>query len=223
MKVLIVDDEPTLLETVEMRMRRDGYTTFTATTAEEALNLFRRVRPDVILLDIMLPKRSGFDLCRLLRKESQVPILFLTARASESDRIQGLEMGADDYIVKPFNLGELSARVKAVLRRACGEAVPEPVESGDLAIDPRSHTATLRGEPLKLSTKEFALLYFFARNPGRVFDRATLLDRVWGKDAFVTERTVDVHVRWLRTKIEEDPRSPKRLVTVRGVGYRFEG
>ncbi|MCX7800137.1 MAG: response regulator transcription factor [Fimbriimonadales bacterium] len=223
MKVLIVDDEPTLLETVEMRMRRDGHTTFTAASAEEALNLFRRVRPDVILLDIMLPKRSGYDLCRIIRKESQVPILFLTARASETDRIQGLEMGADDYIVKPFNLGELSARVKAVLRRATGEPVPEVVEIGDLVVDPRSHSATLRGEPLKLSAKEFSLLYFFVRNPGLVFNRATLLDRVWGKDAFVTERTVDVHVRWLRTKIEEDPRNPRRIQTVRGVGYKFVG
>ncbi len=223
MKVLIVDDEETLLETVEMKMRRDGYSTFTATTAEEAMKLFRKVRPDIILLDIMLPKRSGFELCRAIRKDSQVPIIFLTARAEEDDRVQGLEMGADDYVVKPFNLAELGARVKAVLRRSSGEPILERIEIGNLDIDPRTHQAKIDGELIPLTPKEFALLLFFARSPGHVFSREVLLDRVWGRDAYVTARTVDVHVRWLRTRIEPNPDKPERIVTVRGVGYKFVG
>ena len=223
MKLLIVDDEPAILETVEAKLRREGYSTFTAESAEEGLRLFRRVRPDLMILDIMLPGRSGFDLCRTIRKESAVPILFVSARAEESDRVKGLEIGADDYLVKPFSLGEMAARVKAILRRSTGEAAPETIERGDLKIDPRSHEATLSGTPLALSPKEFALLAFFAKNPGQVFSRETLLDRVWGHDAFVSARTVDVHVRWLRTRIEPDPNEPVRLLTVRGVGYKFVG
>lgn len=223
MKVLIVDDEPTLLETVELKMRRDGYSTFTATTAEEAMGLFKRVRPDIILLDIMLPKRSGFDLCRVIRKDSQVPIIFLTARADEADRVQGLEMGADDYVVKPFNLSELAARVRAVLRRATGEPVLEKLEAGDLVIDPKAHQVTLAGEVVPLTPKEFALLAFLVRSPGQVFSRDVLLDRVWGKDAYVTARTVDVHIRWIRTRIEADANKPTRILTVRGIGYKFAG
>src|ERR1044071_8430256 len=202
MKLLIVDDEPTLVETVQNRMRNDGYSTFTAGSAEEAMRLFKRVRPDLILLDIMLPNRSGFDLCRAIRKDSSTPIIFLTARGEESERIKGLEMGADDYVVKPFNLSELAARVKAVLRRSPGETLQEAVERAGLTIDPRKHEARMGGKELVLSPKEFALLYFLARNAGQVFSREALLDRVWGKDAFVTARTVDVHVRWLRKHIE---------------------
>ena len=223
MKLLIVDDEPAILETVETKMRREGFSTFTAESAEEGLRLFRKVRPDLVILDIMLPGRSGFDLCRTIRKESAAPILFVSARADEADRVKGLELGADDYMVKPFNLGELAARVKAILRRATGEAVPETIERGNLRIDPRSHEATLGGEALALSPKEFALLSFFAKNPGQVFSRETLLDRVWGRDAFVSARTVDVHIRWLRTRIEPEPESPVRLLTIRGVGYKFVG
>ncbi len=223
MKLLIVDDEPAILETVETRMRREGFSTFTADSAEEALRIFRKVRPDLVILDIMLPGRSGFDLCRTLRKDSSVPILFLSARADEEDRVKGLELGADDYLAKPFGLGELSARVKAILRRATGEAVQETIERGNLRIDPRSHEATLDGEALPLSPKEFALLAFFTKNPGQVFSRETLLDRVWGRDAFVSARTVDVHVRWLRTRIEPEPDNPVRLLTIRGVGYKFVG
>lgn len=221
MKLLIVDDEPAILETVETKLRREGFTTFVADSAEEGLRLFRRVRPDLIVLDIMLPNRSGYDLCRTIRKDSSTPILFISARADEADRVKGLELGADDYMVKPFNLSELAARVKAILRRATGETVQESIERGNLRIDPKSHEATLDGESLPLSPKEFALLHFFASHPGQVFSRETLLDRVWGRDAFVSARTVDVHVRWLRTRIEPDANNPVRLLTVRGVGYKF--
>lgn len=221
MKLLIVDDEPTLVETVQNRMRKEGYSTFTAGSAEEGMRLYKRVRPDLILLDIMLPNRSGFDLCRAIRRDSATPIIFLTARGDEQERVKGLEMGADDYVVKPFNLAELAARVKAVLRRSPAETLQETVERGPLTIDPKRHEATLNGMPLALSPKEFSLLYFLARNAGQVFSREALLDRVWGKDAFVTARTVDVHIRWLRKRVEPDPENPVHLVTVRGVGYKF--
>ena len=221
MKVLIIDDEPMIIETVETKLRKEGFSTFTADSAEEGMRLFRRVKPDLVILDIMLPQRSGFDFCRAVRKESQAPIIFVSARADESDRVKGLELGADDYVVKPFNLGELAARVKAILRRATGEPVKEVIERGNLKIDPRSHEAWIDGKPLALSPKEYALLYFLARNVGQVFSRETLLDRVWGRDAFVSARTVDVHIRWLRTRIEIDPNNPVRIATVRGVGYKL--
>jgi len=221
MKLLIIDDEPTIVETIETKFRKEGFTTFTADSAEEGMRLFRRVKPDLVVLDIMLPQRSGFDFCRAVRKDSATPIIFLSARADEADRVKGLELGADDYVVKPFNLSELTARVKAILRRSTGEPVKEVIERGNLRIDPRSHEAWLNDEQLTLSPKEFALLYFLARNPGQVFSRETLLDRVWGRDAFVSARTVDVHIRWLRMRVEENADTPIRLMTVRGVGYKF--
>lgn len=221
MKLLLIDDEPTLVETVQTKLRKEGYTVFTAGTAEDGMRLFRQVKPDLLLLDVMLPNRSGFDLCRAIRRDSNVPIIFLTARASEADRVAGLELGGDDYVVKPFDLAELAARVKAVLRRSTGESPPEVVEIGNLRIDPRTHEATREGAPVPLSPKEFALLYFLARNRGQVFSRDALLDRVWGHDAFVSSRTIDVHVRWIRERIEADPSKPAFLVTVRGVGYKF--
>jgi len=223
MKILIVEDESTLLETVEMRFRKEGFSTFTAASAEDGMRIYRRVRPDLLILDIMLPQRSGLDLCKAIRKESSVPVIFLTARVEDADRIQGLEIGGDDYVTKPFNLSELVARVKAVLRRTTGDVPYEVVESGNLTIDPKSHTATLDAKELKLSPKEFALLHFLARNKGQVFSRDALLDRVWGKDAYVEPRTIDVHVRWLRSHIEEDATNPTRIVTMRGVGYKFNG
>lgn len=221
MTLLIVDDEPAILETVEHRFQKEGYTTFTASSAEEATRLFRRVKPDLIILDLMLPQRSGWDFCRSIRKESSVPIIMLTARADQSDRVKGLELGADDYVTKPYDLSELVARVRAVLRRASGDTGQEVIERGNLRIDPRAHSATLDGNPLDLSPKEFALLYFLARHPDQVFARETLLDRVWGRDAFVSARTVDVHIRWLRTRIEPDPNRPVRIITIRGIGYKF--
>jgi len=223
MKILLVDDEATILETIEQKLRKEGFSVFTAASAEEGMRLYKQVRPDLIVLDVMLPNRSGFDLCRAIRKESHTPIIFLSARGSESDRLLGLELGADDYVVKPFNLGELAARVKAVLRRAKGETPLEIAESGDLRVDPRTHMVTIGEEEIEMAPKEFALLYFMVRNSGKVFTRDQLLDRVWGQDAFVTSRTVDVHVRWLRSRLEADPSNPKRLLTVRGVGYKFAG
>ncbi|MBI1756051.1 MAG: response regulator transcription factor [Fimbriimonas ginsengisoli] len=221
MKLLIIDDEPTIVDAIEGKLRREGYSTFTAGTAEDGMRLFRKLRPDLVILDIMLPSRSGFDFCRAVRENNRTPIIMISARSEDKDRIQGLELGADDYVVKPFNLAELSARVRAVLRRAGADAPGEPIESGDLVIDPRSHQALHKGEPMDLSPKEFALLQFLALNPGQAFSRQALLDRVWGQDAYVSERTVDVHVHWLRSRIELDPAHPKRIVTVRGVGYRF--
>jgi DNA-binding response OmpR family regulator len=223
MKILIVEDETILLETVEMRFRKEGFSTFTAQSAEDGMRIFKRIHPDIMVLDIMLPQRSGLDLCRALRKESTVPIIFLTARVDEADRIEGLNIGGDDYVTKPFNLSELVARVKAVLRRATGDVPYEVVEAGDLVVDPRSHTVTLDSRSLKLSPKEFSLLHFLARNKGQVFSRDALLDRVWGKDAYVEPRTVDVHIRWLRNQIEKDASSPERIITLRGVGYKFVG
>lgn len=222
-KILIVDDETTILETIDLKLRKEGFTTFVAETAEDGMRLFRRVRPDLIVLDIMLPNRSGYDFCQAVRRDHNTPIIFLSARASDADRVKGLDLGADDYVTKPFNLAELAARVKAVLRRAAGEQPKEAVVAGELSIDPRTHEAKLSDKDLSLSPKEFALLYFLAKNPGQVFSREQLLDRVWGADAYVNARTVDVHVRWLRTHIEEDSNEPKRIVTVRGVGYKFSG
>lgn len=223
MKVLVVDDEQTILETVGHKLQREGYTVFTADTAEEGMRLYKQVRPDLLILDVMLPHRSGLDLTKAIRKENKTPIILLTAKASEADRVAGLEIGADDYVVKPFNLAELAARVKAVLRRSTGENPQEIVESGDLRIDPRTFEVRLADKSITCAPKEFALLHFLARNAGQVFSREALLDRVWGAEAFVSSRTVDVHIRWLREHIELDPSRPTRLVTVRGVGYKFTG
>jgi DNA-binding response OmpR family regulator len=224
MKILVIDDEQLILDTIETKLRREGFTVFTAETAEDGMRLYKQTRPDLLVVDVMLPNRSGFDLCRAIRKtNTKVPIIFLTARASEEDRIAGLELGADDYMVKPFNLSELAARVKAVLRRSSGGATVDAIESGNLSIDPKTHEATLSGKRLTLSPKEFALLYFLARSPGQVFSRDVLLDRVWGPESYVYTRTVDVHIRWLRERIEDDPAHPTRILTVRGVGYKFVG
>ena len=222
MKILVVDDESTILETVEHKLRKEGHTVFTAESAEEGMRVYRLVKPDLMLLDVMLPGRSGFEFAQAVRRDSQVPIIFLTARTAEKDRVEGLELGGDDYVIKPFSLAELAARVKSVLRRSrSGEAPADVVESGDLRIDPRTHMTTLDGRDVTLSPKEFALLHFLASHPGQVFSRDTLLDRVWGQDAYVSVRTVDVHVRWLREHIEKVPSQPVRLLTVRGVGYKF--
>jgi DNA-binding response OmpR family regulator len=223
MKVLVVDDEPAIVETVEAKLRKEGFTVFTSESAEDGMRLVRRVKPDIIVLDIMLPQRSGLELCRAIRRESTIPIIFLSAKAAESDRVRGLELGADDYVIKPFNLNELVARVRAVLRRASGEALPEVVDRGNLKIDPRRHEAWIDGKLVDLSPREFALLHFLMRNAGQVFSREILLDRVWGKDAYVSSRTVDVHVRWLRTRVEVDANDPQRILTVRGIGYKFVG
>ena len=228
-KVLIVDDEPAIVEAVAYNLRQQGYIPLTAENADSALRLWREKRPDLMILDVMLPSGSGFDICRIIRQtDEKLPILMLTARIAESDRVQGLELGADDYLVKPFGMRELMARVKALIRRGSltetPNGVPITASAVGLTIDTDRREAHLEAKGgLALSRKEFDLLSLLASHPGRVFDRQTLLDRVWGQDAYVDDRTVDVHIRWLREKIEPTPGKPQYLLTVRGVGYKFQG
>jgi DNA-binding response OmpR family regulator len=226
-KILIVEDDQALLDVLKYNLTKEGYNVVTATDGIQALEVARESKPALILLDIMLPKMSGFDVCRILRKETTTPILMLTAKDEEVDKIVGLEIGADDYMTKPFSMRELLARIRAMLRRA--EMVKsKPVEEAvlrisDLEVDLARHQATLSGTKLELTPKEFDLLVFLARNRGLVFSREQLLERVWGYDYAGDTRTVDVHIRWLREKLEVDPAKPKRLVTIRGVGYKLEG
>ncbi len=229
-KILVVDDELTLRETLQYNLQRQGYAVTLARTGPEALRLARETKPDLVVLDLMLPGMDGLEVCRILRRESQMPILMLTARTEEIDRVLGLELGADDYLTKPFSLRELMARIKALLRRAqanrtagSAEAVDAPLVFGDLTIDPSRHQALRAGEPLELSPKEYDFLFFLARHRGQVLSREVILERVWGWDYDGGTRTIDVHVRWLRSKIEQDPAHPQRILTVRGAGYRFEG
>jgi DNA-binding response OmpR family regulator len=236
-KVLVVEDEPALVDTLEYSLARQGYTVCTATDGAQAIEVARREQPDLVVLDVMLPKLDGFEVCRILRQEMSVPILMLTARADEVDKIVGLEVGADDYLTKPFSMRELTARVKALLRRVrlvraemengerSGMALPpfERLVFGDLVIDLGRREMSFRDQLFHLKPKEFDLLVFLARNRGMVMSRDLILERVWGWDYDGGSRTVDVHVRWLREKIEADPSNPARIVTVRGIGYRFEG
>ncbi len=225
--VLLVEDEKVLLGNLEAGLRDDGFQVFTAADGEEAMAHIRATPPDLVVLDIMLPKLDGLSVCRMLRKDeslSGLPIIMLTARGTEVDRIVGLESGADDYIVKPFSLGEFLARVRAVLRRSPGHRSPqEQLVADDLRLDLKGHKLFCGDAEIHLSNREFMLLAELMRNSGAVLTRDLLLTRVWGEDNFVEKRTVDVHIRWLREKIEEDPSQPRRIVTVRGVGYRFEG
>lgn len=228
-KVLVVDDEPALLDVITYNLKAAGFSVLTASDADEALQVFRSEHPDLVVLDVMLPSGSGFDVCRLIRQSgSRVPILMLTARIAESDRVHGLEIGADDYVLKPFANRELIARIRALIRRSSqgGEsAAPAPLVASvglGLTLDAEKREVRLGGVELKLSRKEFDLLTALCMHPGRVFDRASLLERVWGADVLVDERTVDVHVRWLREKIEPEPSKPLHLLTVRGVGYKFQ-
>ncbi len=224
-KILIVEDEATLRNTLALNLRAEGFEVVTADDGAEGLKLAREQAPDAVILDLMLPELDGLSLCRILRRDSDVPILMLTARGTEMDRIAGLETGADDYVVKPFSLGELMARVRALLRRARGEARASAtrLQSGDLALDLISRRVTLGPGDLKLTHREFDLLAELMRNQSAVLSRDLLLTRVWGYDYVGGSHTVDVHIRWLREKIEADPSLPKRITTVRGVGYRFEG
>jgi len=231
-KVLIVEDDQTLLGVLRYNLAKEGYDVVTASDGAQALEVARSEKPEVIVLDIMLPKLDGFEVCRILRREMIVPILMLTAKTEEIDKVVGLELGADDYMTKPFSVREFLARIRAMLRRtemmkqevaANKEAQPSVVKVGSLEIDPTRHQVSLSGSVLDLSPKEFDLLAFLASNPGRVFSRDYLLERVWGYDYAGGTRTVDVHIRWLRQKIEVDPAHPRHLLTVRGVGYKFEG
>ncbi|MGD8626499.1 MAG: response regulator transcription factor [Anaerolineae bacterium] len=232
-RILVVEDDLTLLDTLEYNLAGEGYEVITAADGLTALEVAREEQPDLIVLDLMLPRLDGFEVCRVLRRETNVPILMLTARTDEVDRVVGLEVGADDYLTKPFSMRELLARVKALLRRvrlireemAGEQGVPETEQLafGDLVIDLDRREVLVRGEARRLKPKEFELLAFLARHPGMALSRDLLLDRVWGWDYGGGSRTVDVHVRWLREKVEADPANPERIVTVRGVGYCFEG
>lgn len=227
-KVLIVEDEPNLLAALEYTMEREGYDALTADNGEAGLRIAREESPDIIILDAMLPALDGFEVCRLIRRESGVPIIMLTARGGADDRVTGLELGADDYLVKPLSVRELVARVRNMLRRSSGGAAggggrqSETVVSGNLSIDMKGHTASLNGAPLYMKPREFALIALLASNKGRAFTRDQILERLWGHDYIGDSRTVDVHIRWLREKIEPDPSKPRRIVTIRGVGYRFD-
>jgi DNA-binding response OmpR family regulator len=224
-KVLVVDDEPTLVATLKYNLEREGYQVITAADGESGLSAARANRPDLIVLDLLLPVIDGFEVCRILRREMTTPILMLTAKTDEVDKVVGLELGADDYVTKPFSMRELIARVRALLRRAqTGPAAEtEVLTAGDLQVDLRRREASRGGKVLALKPKEYELLAFFLRNRGRAFSRDQLLNQIWGYDFVGDTRTVDVHIRWLRQEIEQEPAEPTRLITVRGVGYRFEG
>jgi two-component system, OmpR family, response regulator len=221
-RILLVDDEPALRDTLAYNLRNSGYDVVTAADGAVALEQARSSSPDLVILDLMLPEIDGLTVCRSLRAVADTPILVLTARTGELDKIIGLESGADDYMTKPFSLGELQARIRALLRRAGPRQQGDEIRSGNLALNMTSRKAFLGEKELNLSPKEFSLLAELMRHQGAVLSRDLLLTRVWGYDYYGDSRTVDVHVRWLREKIESDSSSPERIVTVRGIGYRFE-
>src|SRR5436309_1235782 len=224
-RILLVDDEQAIQTLLAYPLRKEGYEVVSATTGREALERFRDGRFDLLVLDVMLPQLDGFDVCRQLRAKSSVPIIMLTAKAEEFDKVLGLELGADDYITKPFWMREFRSRVKAVLRRAGlarnGDSAEEPLDEGDLRIDFAKRSVELRDDPVKLTYVEFEILSALARSPGRVFSRSMLLERLWGDSAYRDPRTIDVHIRHLREKLEVDPKEPELIFTVRGVGYHF--
>jgi DNA-binding response OmpR family regulator len=232
--ILVVEDEPALRDTLAYNLKKDGFTVEAVGDGRVALESARKLKPDLIILDLMLPELDGFEVARILRKEMTTPILMLTARDDEIDRVVGLEVGADDYLTKPFSMRELMARVKAQLRRTrllheemaksgAVQTKQEKLTFGDLVINLSRREVTLNDKPIALKPKEYDLLEFFARHKGQMLSREFILERVWGWDYIGDSRTVDVHVRWLRQKIEEDASNPKRIITVRGGGYRFEG
>jgi DNA-binding response OmpR family regulator len=228
--LLVVEDDDTLRETIAYNLQEDGYTVLTAEDGERGLELIRTRKPDLVVLDIMLPRLDGLAVTRMVRKDSdiaQIPIIMLTARGTQGDKMVGLDSGADDYITKPFGLGEFLARVRAVLRRVSAaepnSTLPnQPIEAGAIRLDQAARRVYRGGDELSLTHKEFDLLAELMRNQGAVLSRDLILSRVWGYDFYGDSRTVDVHIRWLRQKIEDDPSNPQHIVTVRGVGYRFE-
>lgn len=227
--ILIVEDEPNLLAALQYTLKQEGYIALAAIDGEAGLRMAAGMSPDLVILDVMLPTLDGFEVCRILRRESAVPILMLTARGEEVDRVVGLELGADDYVTKPFSMRELLARVRNLLRRAAASpnsdfpGHSEIIRSEDLTIDQISHSVTLGDKTLDMKPREFALLALLAANKGRAFTRNQILERLWAHDYIGDSRTVDVHIRWLREKIERDPSKPRRIVTIRGLGYRFDG
>ncbi|HSL73950.1 MAG TPA: response regulator transcription factor [Ilumatobacteraceae bacterium] len=226
--VLVVEDEASFVEALTIGLRREGFEVAVCTDGAEALERFDDINPDIVLLDVMLPKISGIDVCRQLRKRTQVPIIMVTAKGAEIDTVVGLEVGADDYVTKPYRLRELVARMRAVLRRTDlnggGTAMMTPgmIEVGAVRLDPDEHRVTVDGTDLNLPLKEFELLHILLANAGRVLPRETLIDRVWGNDYVGDTKTLDVHVKRLRSKVEPDPALPTRIVTIRGLGYKFE-
>ncbi len=224
-KILVVDDDALLRRSLGFNLEQAGYQANTAASAEDALAIVRRARPDLVLLDIGLPGMDGLDALRVMRDELKVPVIFLTARRRELDEALGLELGADDYITKPFDLNVLLARVKAVLRRVQSEpavsATASPVQAGDLTVDPITHLAAIQERKLELSPREFDLLHALVLNPNRVFSVDDLLAQVWGAEFAGQPQVVYVHIRWLREKIETDPEHPTRILTVRGIGYKY--
>ncbi len=226
--VLVIEDEENLLKAIKYNLEQDGYKVQSAMDGEQGLELARQMEPSMIILDIMLPKMDGIEVCRILRRESSVPILMLTAKSEEIDRVVGLELGADDYVTKPFSMRELLARIKAILRRyplsANGKAAEsgKVLKAGKLEVNLSKHEVTLGGKLLELKPREFDLLALLVENAGRALTRDQILEHIWGQDYYGDTRTVDVHIRWLREKIEGDPGSPKQIITIRGVGYRFD-
>ena len=224
-KILIVEDEDSVLDPLELLLSKEGFSIETARNGREGLDKFWKVSPDLVLLDIMLPEVSGTEVCRQIRAKSNVPIIMLTAKDAEVDKVVGLELGADDYIVKPYSKAELVARIKAVLRRGLSEHTSADggvITAGPVTIDVDRHAVSIGGENISLPLKEFELLEFLVRNSGRVLTRTQLIDRVWGSDYFGDTKTLDVHVKRLRAKIEKDPANPTYIQTIRGLGYKFE-
>ena len=225
--VLVVEDEDSFVDALTVGLKREGFRVQVARDGAEALDLFDVVRPDLVLLDVMLPTVSGIDVCRELRSRSKVPIIMVTAKGAEIDTVVGLEVGADDYVTKPYRLRELVARMRAVLRRSPSEVGPadpgsEVLAVGDVSVDPERHEVTIRGEEVSLPLKEFELLALLLDNAGRVLTRDVLIDRVWGHDYVGDTKTLDVHVKRLRAKVEEDPSNPTRIITIRGLGYKYD-
>ncbi|NLG19930.1 MAG: response regulator transcription factor [Actinomycetales bacterium] len=223
-RILVVEDEESFSDPLSYLLKKEGYDVSVAETGPDALTEFDRNGADLVLLDLMLPGLSGVDVCRSLRAKSTVPVIMLTAKDSEVDKVVGLEIGADDYVTKPYSGRELLARIKAVLRRQAEpeELLPSTVESGPVRMDVERHTVTVDGEPITLPLKEFELLEMLLRNSGRVLTRGQLIDRIWGSDYVGDTKTLDVHVKRLRAKIEPDPGQPQHIITVRGLGYKFE-
>jgi len=222
-RVLVVDDDVKTVELVRLYLNRDGYRVLTAYDGLEALRLARESRPDLIVLDLMLPGLDGLQVCRTLRTESDVPIIMLTAKTTDQDKLTGLDLGADDYVTKPFSPRELAARVRTVLRRLPGERGPTEINHGKLTVNFLKHEASLAGKPLNLTTVEFKLLGVLVKEPGRVFSRAQLVEKALGYDFEGFDRTIDVHILNLRRKIEPDPSHPRYIKTVYGAGYKFDG
>jgi two-component system, OmpR family, response regulator RegX3 len=226
-RILVVEDEDALADSVRYNLEREGYVVSVAGDGRRALERFRAESPALVILDLMLPEVSGLDVCRTIRAESDVPIIMVTAKDSEADKVTGLELGADDYVTKPFSMRELISRVRANLRRARPAAAPEPAEEvlsgGPVRMDVSRHEVAVRGEPVALPPKEFELLEAFLRRRGRLLTRDFLIEEVWGPDYFGDTRTLDVHVKRLRRKLETDPHNPDHLLTVRGLGYKFVG